>query len=1083
MKTITKKCIIITLIFLVIIDIKAQNTFKFKPSSGSSDFLVASNWEDSITGNKLAGFTSVFVAAGDFFDLNGTNANLTPTSNATYSIASAIKIVNRSSTSCTLSNTNRLTIPTTSSIPNIFTKNLTVNFSSSGIVYYSANASNGSQTIIPTDYNILELNTGEKYCSYMSIKTELRMVSSSSSSGGATKLRMQGDFTLKNGSTINYYSGASFSTNANAVRYDGIIEFMNGYNIIVTDERTTTRNFPHQVVVYESGLNLAGTYYSLSLNRATVAAGNIEITDGGKLSIAFLSSNDDPDYPEAYILDMKSYKLTLNNPSLLNIGYDESVGEYSRIDLTDGTLELVNFAKTLNSPIFGDLTVNSGANLKIKNLLINETSTTADIQINGSLEVSNNLTISGAAAIQLNSSDVLKVGGILTANGNNADFISKNSSATTPYVDLTSTSSKLLINSSNTLIVLPTSLYKSNKISNLEINFANNNSTLKISDNFEITYITNLTSTSSNCYFDLNGYTLTLKGTLTSASSGVNFKGNSTSSIVCSATGTLYFNQSGTDNYLKNLTVTNSKTLTLGNTLNITSGTNYGTVIVDTLATCSTGNNLVLKSDASGTARIGQSSGSIIGDYTVEKYIPADRDYRFISSPVVDGTALQLRDNKGSTSGRGIQITGNNPTSINDFDASTLNNPSAYYYAQDSAGDITTVSKIAGATDDPGWRPFWNGNSFKLINGKGYRIFVRGDRSINLTQSGQAAKTTTIWTKGTYPGYSVTIPVYNSGRSKTNNGINFIGNPYPSSIDWNLIQKTNIDSGYMVYNNSNQSFVGWNGVTGSAGQYISAYQGILVKCTNTAGGSLTIHERTKTTQTGGSFFQQKLTNHLKITMTYDSSYNSDAYLHFRNDAINTYDGNDIQQMLNNGTNVATLDDAGMPYNINSMGTLDSFKSIPLSVEGTPAAELKLSFYDVASFSNHKLELIDNYLKKTTPIVEAMDYTFSITNDSWSYKNGRFFINLTKQENVNNKIIQQEKIGILYPNPVKDKINISLEKNYNNGKFQIVNALGQEIMTGDIKGKTKTIDAKNFSNGIYYLNIISNGTTQNIKFIK
>lgn len=1055
--------------FVFSLNLSAQTTYFFTGGNGD-DASDLSLWQEPNFNTSPSNFTGPTTSANpDVFDFNGISATFyqdITIDNVYFSNGSSTAITVDADLGITLT---ILKDSSEESSNPLFRKQL----AGKGAVTYDWSRANfsfesSSRQIVPSFlYNNLTLKNGQKTLDNITLIGDL-------DAQGGYEVYVKTSLYLKDTSTITAANNTLFIVNTI------------GSGPFLTDLRTSP-TYPQTWRFITSGHNLnPGTYSKVEIYN------NISVS------------------------------LNLNTPETVVINDDLNLNHY--ISGASPTTFWFNIGQNTTLEINGTITNSSGSN-SVALICTNETGI---LKLNGNYNY--NLYIGHSVAANTNYFGSLILGNgtstkdvtlysdifihqnltinksILNLNGKKITF-RKNSSLRTPSITMTG-SGYTNANSTNSEISI---LYSISSSGPYTFSFPTNslsNSIYKLSSEFKrggiVTINQNLTIDNSLNFQNLNSITsgrniiidATNKSLIigsvtyssaTNQSLGVFRLSNSTELTFNNGISTVYFDQSADANRtLRNFTITNGAICTIGNTLNITSGTNYGTVIIDTLATCSTGNNLILKSDANGSARIGKSSGSIVGEYTVEKYIPADRDYRFISSPVVNGTALQLRDNKGSTSGRGIQITGNNPsaTTGNDFDASTLNNPSAYYYAQDSAGDVTTISKIAGATDDPGWRPFWNGNTFKLINGKGYRVFIRGDRSINLNQSGQPDNNTTIWTKGTYPGYSVNIPVQNSGRSKTNNGINLIGNPYPSVIDWNLIQKSNIDSGYMVYKNSNQSYVGWNGVTGSAGQYISAYQGFLVKCTNSSGsGSITVHERTKTVQTGGSFFQQKLTNHLKITMTYDSSYYSDAYLHFRNDAKNTYDGNDIQQMLNNGTNVATLDDAGMPYNINSMGTLDSFKSIPLSVEGTPAADLKLSFYDIASFSTHKLELIDNYLKKTTPIAEAMDYAFSITNDSWSYKNGRFFINLTKQETASNKIVQTEKLGILHPNPVKDKINISLEKNATNGKYQIVNSIGQEIMSGDIVGKSKTIDAKNLSTGIYYLNILSNGTSQNIKFIK
>jgi hypothetical protein len=97
--------------------------------------------------------------------------------------------------------------------------------------------------------------------------------------------------------------------------------------------------------------------------------------------------------------------------------------------------------------------------------------------------------------------------------------------------------------------------------------------------------------------------------------------------------GSVFFNPS--NNTLKNLTISGSGTTTLGNALNIVGASSFGIVTVGSGATLTTGGFLTLKSDANGTASIGNSAGTISGNVTVERFIPAQgKRYRFLSSPV-----------------------------------------------------------------------------------------------------------------------------------------------------------------------------------------------------------------------------------------------------------------------------------------------------------------------------------------------------------------------------------------------------------------------------------------------------------------
>ena len=232
-------------------------------------------------------------------------------------------------------------------------------------------------------------------------------------------------------------------------------------------------------------------------------------------------------------------------------------------------------------------------------------------------------------------------------------------------------------------------------------------------------------------------------------------------------------------------------TIGTGSTLKI-SGT--GTLTINptrtlTIAgTADFGGKLVtLKSDNTGTAAIGQITGTLsnASNLTVERYIPALRKFRFLAAPVVGATAANWRNNGTNTAGIGTQITGG--TTLNNFDQSTTNAASAFWYNELLAGSDVTVG--SGATSDPGWTAFANGNTEALTNGKGFRILVRGDRTISLDGTGSVTPTnTTLSVTGTYPGASVSIATTKT-NSNTNSGFNLVGNPYPATIDWNTVTK------------------------------------------------------------------------------------------------------------------------------------------------------------------------------------------------------------------------------------------------------------------------------------------------------
>ena len=529
------------------------------------------------------------------------------------------------------------------------------------------------------------------------------------------------------------------------------------------------------------------------------------------------------------------------------------------------------------------------------------------------------------------------------------------------------------------------------------------------------------------------------------------------------------------------LIIDNGSTLTipLTKTLNISS-----TSTIENNGNITNNGTLTLKSDINGTASIGNSAGTITGNITVERFIPANRKYRFLAAPVVGATAVQWRDNGGTTPGIGTHITGGSVGS--NFDQSTLNAPSAFWYNEVNAGNLSDVS--SGATSDPGWTAFTNGNTQDLTNGKGFRIFVRGDRTLSLTGSIPTANNTTLSVTGSYPANSVSIATTKT-NSNTNSGFNLVGNPYPATIDWNTVTKgANISDTYSTFNPSSNSYVMWNRLTGDATRYIASGQAFFVQQTGLTGG-ITIAEANKVSNAAGNFFRNKLTDHLKVSMKYDSANYDAAFIHFREDALNEFDNYDGLKFQNAGVNIASVGANGKRYNINSLGSLNQTTEIPLSVLGSTLTNFELKFEDVESFKNYELYLIDHYLNKMLLLSNGFTYPIELSSDSASVKDGRFkvvFVQKATGIQNNNK---NANAFILYPNPAANTIHLLLDaKNtYNeNVSFEIFNQLGARLQQGILDftaAKDQTISIDNLAQGSYFIKLQSKSIHQTIKFIK
>ena len=586
------------------------------------------------------------------------------------------------------------------------------------------------------------------------------------------------------------------------------------------------------------------------------------------------------------------------------------------------------------------------------------------------------------------------------------------------------------------------------------------------------------------------GGTATLNGGSTSGTGTI--KGSSTSNLLIGGTstsGTYYFDQTtaGTTNVLKDLTFSGTATATLGNALNIVGGATPGTVIVGSSTTLNTAGFLTLLSNASGTANIGISTGTISGNITAERYIPANgRRYRFLASPLVNGTTLQWRDNAGNTSGRGIQITGSTGT----VDASTSGQPSAFHYLE---------TNTTGSIHDPAKWITIDGNT-SLTNGKGYRVFVRGDRSISLTTINTVNNATTIWVNGTYPAGTRTLPVTYTNVTGGGLGWNLVGNPYPCNIDWMSASgwtKTNVGTGVAIYRPSSNSYAyslassdASDNVSVSVndgGTIIGSGQGFWVRATG-ASPALSCTENVKVlTAPTTLLLKTTPSNQLRIKLTQDSSNIDETVIVFGSKFQDEFlENEDFSKLVNATVNISSILGKELYTAINFTSNNYKEKTIPLSVWGNINGTYQMDLTQVAGFdANVSIFLKDKFLNTTTSIDQDKKITVTMTDDSLSKGDNRFeLLFKNNATNIEDVLFSNAKL-VVYPNPATNLLNVNISNvSFKNSSIIISSISGQQIMSSTMNGANALLNIESLSNGVYFVTVANeNGFLKTVKFVK
>ena len=524
----------------------------------------------------------------------------------------------------------------------------------------------------------------------------------------------------------------------------------------------------------------------------------------------------------------------------------------------------------------------------------------------------------------------------------------------------------------------------------------------------------------------VNNQLLKVSGSITNNSGSVDITNGSlelNGNLAQSIAGSTFKNKT-----IKSLKLSNSSGVSLSgvnDSLKISGVLNFGASNV----TLTTNSNLTILSTSSNTACVsdmtsnGSYSGNkILGNVTVERYIPNHKKaWQLLAVPTSGQTIRQAwqenasAPNENFKPGYGTQITSNltGATGLG-FDAYTAGGSSIKSY-----NSTNNTWDGVGSTNN------------NIANGKGYMIFVRGNRSI--TGITTDSTSTILRTTGT-----LYQPIGNApGTINVLNGkFECVSNPYASAIDFSKINKTGgVQDLFYVWDPKLTS--GPNSANGYGG-----YQ------TFTSNGNGTYH----ITPAGGSFLSNDIAGNIQSgSAFFVSASGSDGTLQFaennkvENSALVTRAPNGMVERLeiklsaDDTTTAVLLDgimfdfDSAYSNNIDAMDAIKLYSSAEniaiknqsktLVVERRnelQAGDTLFLFLNRLKFKNYKFGfhpsyinttgltafLVDQYLQSKTSLdlINASAFQFSVNSNPQSYASDRFFITFKTAQSLPVKII-------------------------------------------------------------------------------
>lgn len=588
-----------------------------------------------------------------------------------------------------------------------------------------------------------------------------------------------------------------------------------------------------------------------------------------------------------------------------------------------------------------------------------------------------------------------------------------------------------------------------------------------------------LSNSSGSTSFTTGG-NLTISGLLNSVSgSTLNITSGSTLTLTGAINGTGIINgNSGSTLILNNseaqtLSTTNSlASCTINNAAGVTlSGT---TSVTETLTLTSgiltTNDKLTIKSNASNTGIIGPvTSGSVSGNVTIEKYIPAKRAFRLLSSPVTTpGTIYQnWQEGGNTTTGFGTDITGST-TGASGFDQTQSGNASMYTH-NNSTGTWSAIS---------------NTNTNKFTVGNPYRIMIRGDRNIDLSTNTPTPNNTTLRTTGTIAIGNQTV----SNLSATSNGFSLVGNPYQAPVNMQTIlsNATNLNSSFYYIWDPKMSTRGAyvtvdvttnsNSVGSAANKFLQPGQACFVKTNSASSASLTFTESAKGTSLTNTFGTELPDGFLNTRLYQRDSLNNGAMaldgflIKFKAFANNKVDQDDALKPTNQDENIEVKNDTQL-LSIETRNSPLAVDTVKLNITQyrSNAYSFKFEFDQDLGFETYLMDFFTSS-KTLIPSSGVFYYEFDVnTTIPSSIAKDRFSL-VFKNISTGLDGISEKVNFSVFPNPSKGNIMIKSDLANENETFDItlINSLGQIVKSSNSSELNSgyNLNLQNINAGIY-----------------
>ncbi|MDB4303941.1 right-handed parallel beta-helix repeat-containing protein, partial [Desulfosarcina sp.] len=342
-----------------------------------------------------------------------------------------------------------------------------------------------------------------------------------------------------------------------------------------------------------------------------------------------------------------------------------------------------------------------------------------------------------------------------------------------------------------------------------------------------------------------------------------------------------------------------------------------------------------------------------------------------------------------------------------------------------------------------------------------------------------------VWSKTGNTTAQFTGGTLNSGPfvyslTNTGSGWNFVGNPYPSAIDWDDLSwiKSYITGTVYVHDGSN--YLEWNGSTGDLTDgIIPAMQGFFVRA-NGPSPALAVGNGARTH--GVDPYKANSVDDLLVLSITGNGYKDKTFVNFKSQATLNFDDEF------DGYKLMGIEEAPQLYtiigddkfSINTLSEITPELTIPMALEVGAETEYTILASELNSFDSDVTIYLEDIKENVVINMNLQsDYTFMAAPGDETH---RFNIYFEKSTPAADETIAESSVKI-YSNSNSVYVR-NRNADLNNATIDVYNISGQKVYTDKLQDVPVNRFSLNLESGYYVVKVISTGevTSQKV-FIK